>query len=177
MEVVISLGLSGWSRRRGISQGVWCVQSFSCLSRALHASFTARSSCCLNYSMDTTKRVMKRKQHSANFPLPCSLRISAVCWVGASPPPAAWGLLRRASSRFLRVPSGAELPILVPVPQRPAAASARPPRAAGLLSASFPSALRFVPFFFSCAVAMTEYGNMFMNLLHQSQPCDKAISL
>lgn len=46
------------------------------------------------------------------------------------------------------------------------------PRTAGLLSASFPTELRFVPFF--CAVAMTEYGNMFINLLHQSQPCDKA---
>lgn len=45
-----------------------------------------------------------------------------------------------------------------------------------LLPSPLLSAL-FLFFFFSCAVALTEYGNMFMNLLHQSQPCDKAVSL
>lgn len=60
---------------------------------------------------------------------------------------------------YCRLPQGS------PHRYRAARGCARAPRTAGLLSASFPTALHFVPFFF-CAVAMTEYGNMFINLLH-----------
>lgn len=65
---------------------------------------------------------------------------------------------------------------------RPAELPAQVPRRARLQgqrgSCLLPFPLRSALFlFFSCAVAMTEYGNMFMNLLRQSQPCDKAISL
>lgn len=153
---------------------MWCVQSFSCLSRAPHASFTAWSSCCLNYSMDATTRAMKRKQHPANFPPLCSENQRGVlgwCFSTSSG-------VRSPAPSIQPLPLGAELSSPLPYPNTLLLPllGLQGQRDSCLLPSPLLSAL-FLFFFFSCAVALTEYGNMFMNLLHQSQPCDKAVSL